>query len=225
MRQHLPHVARLLAFVGLCGALWYAHRVYGFELDPTALQDLDEAWTWPWVTAYLALWIVGNTILWPTLLGGLLYGWVGGAALSVVGATLGAIVQFLAVRTFLREPAEAWLGPRLAPLQDALERRSLGVLLMWRLLWLPVSVLTVAAALTRIPLAHHVGTIVAYVPGILALTYMADGLVQHGLWGLPAERWAVLLAALGLGVLGWWAAQHRWPALRLALGRSDQTGP
>ena len=188
----------------------------GLDLDPAELRTVDAAWSPRWIGAYLVFWMVANSVLWPTLAGGVLFGWAGGTALGLVGAALGATVQLLVIRTFLRAPAEAWLGKRLVPLQGALEERGLALMIVWRLLWLPVSWLTVAAALTRIPLWQHVVAVLAMTPGMVGMTLMADSLVVHGPMGIPWQRWAVLIGIFGSSFAFWAWAQQRWPALRVA---------
>ena len=139
-------------FAALLGGVWWAKEAMGLELDPQELRSVDTAWSPRWIGAYLLFWVVGMSVLWPTLAGGILFGWAGGTVLGLIGAALAAAIQLLVIRTFLRTPAEAWLGKRLVPLQAALEDRGLGLMVVWRMLWLPVSALTVAAALTRVPL-------------------------------------------------------------------------
>lgn len=215
MRRSLPHVLRLAAFGLLCLGLWWGQQRLGWELDPQSLREVEAAWSPSWIGAYLLFWIVGNTVLWPTLAGGVLYGWIGGTLLGLLGAALAAAAQLVVIRTFLRAPAEAWLGARLVPLQRLLQDRGLALLVLWRLLWLPVSWITVAAALSHVPLWQHVVAVIAMAPGMVALTLMADGLVLHGPMGLPPERWAVLIGTFAVSLGVWWLAQRTWPALRL----------
>ncbi|MEO0599797.1 MAG: hypothetical protein AAF211_00075 [Myxococcota bacterium] len=215
-RVQAKHVLRVVAFVVLCSGLAWATGGLKVDLDPSALRPADPAERPGLVAAYLVFWIVSNSVLWPTLAGGVLFGAAHGALLSIVAAALAAALQLLVIRSFLREPAEAWFGERIQPVRAALEARSLGVILVWRLLWMPVPLLTVGTALTRIPAWQHVAGVVAMVPGIVALSYTADGLLEHGLWALPADRLALLTGAFGGSLLVYAAAQHRWPALRVS---------
>ncbi|MBX2799290.1 MAG: VTT domain-containing protein [Myxococcales bacterium] len=215
LQRAAPHVLRVCLFVLLCGALWYAQGSLGVDLDPVALREVETAWSLPWLATYFLFWIVANSILWPTLVGGVLYGWSAGTAMAVVGALVAAAIQLTVVRSFLRAPAEAWFGERLKPIQQALESQGPAILVVWRVLWLPLPLLTVATALTRIPLWQYVISVLAMVPGMIALTLMADGLVMHGPWEMPLERWGIFAATFGLSMALWLLAQHRWPVLRL----------
>ncbi len=218
-RRSIALFARVGAFALLLGAVWWGREALGLDLDPEALRSVDAAWTPRWITAYLMFWIVAQSVLLPTLAGGVLFGWAGGSAMALLGASVAATVQLLVFRTFLRAPAEAWFGPRLRPLASAVEDRGLGLLFVWRLLWLPVSWITVAAAVTRIPLWQHVVAVVAMVPGIVAFTAMADSLVVDGLTGVPLWRWGLLLGVFAASVAAWAVAQRAYPALKLSRPR------
>ena len=212
---HATNMVRVASFATLCALVWYGQQYWGWSLDPSQLQPL-ESWSWGWLAAYFGFWIVANSIMWPALAGGILFGFTGGTALGVVGAVGSAVIQLVAYRTLLREPAQAWFGARIAPVQEALEQRSFGVLIVWRLLWLPLSLVTVATALSRIPVWHHAVATVASVPAIIAFCWLADGIVAYGLWGLPLGRLLPAIAVLAGGALVWWLAQQRWPVLGLS---------
>ena len=117
----------------------------------------------------------GGTIL--TLAGGLLFGtWIGGAA-TVVGATLGAILVFYAVKTSLgqtlRDRAEA-SGGRLKAVIDGVQQGAFGYILTLRLIPLaPFWLVNVAAALAHAPLrAYALATFL----GIMPATFIYSGI-------------------------------------------------
>ena len=117
----------------------------------------------------------GATIL--TLAGGYLFGtWLGGGA-TVIGATLGAIILFFAVRTslgaVLREKAER-SGGKLKAVIDGVEAGAFGYILTLRLIPLaPFWLVNVAAALAGAPLrAYAVATLL----GIMPATFIYSGI-------------------------------------------------
>lgn len=117
----------------------------------------------------------GATIL--TLAGGYLFGtWVGGAA-TVVGATIGAVLVFYAVRTSLgqalRDKAEA-SGGRLKSVIDGVQAGAFGYILTLRLIPLaPFWLVNVAAALAHAPLrAYALATFI----GIIPATFIYSGI-------------------------------------------------
>ena len=117
----------------------------------------------------------GATIL--TLAGGYLFGtWLGGGA-TVIGATVGAVIVFFAVRTslgaVLREKAERSRG-KLKAVIDGVEAGAFGYVLTLRLIPLaPFWLVNVAAALAGAPLrAYAVATLL----GIMPATFIYSGI-------------------------------------------------
>ncbi|MBL9009678.1 MAG: TVP38/TMEM64 family protein [Alphaproteobacteria bacterium] len=115
-----------------------------------------------------AISIPGAAIL--TLAGGYLFGtWVGGVA-TVIGATIGAVIIFYAVRTSLgaslRARAEA-SGGRLKAVIDGVREGAFGYILTLRLIPLaPFWLVNVAAALAHAPLgAYTFATLIGIIPG------------------------------------------------------------
>ncbi len=214
-KRWMLNVARLVGFGVLCLALYSGQETLAEVFDPDVLRSTDRAWSPGWIGGYLLFWCVANSVLWPTLAGGVLFGWVGGMAMTLVGATLAATVQLLLYRSLLRAPVQDWFGHRIAPVQDALERDGFAYLVIWRLLWLPIWMITMAAALTKFPLWKHLASIPVMIPMMLVITWMADGLVVHGLAQLPLERWLALGGAFGISVGAWAIARQRWPALQV----------
>lgn len=122
-----------------------------------------------------AISLPGATVL--TLAGGYLFGtWLGGAA-TVIGATIGAILVFYAVRTSLghalRERAEA-SGGRLKAVIDGVQAGAFGYVLTLRLIPLaPFWLVNVAAALAHAPLgAYALATLI----GIIPATFIYSGI-------------------------------------------------
>ncbi len=117
----------------------------------------------------------GATIL--TLAGGYLFGtWLGGGA-TVIGATLGAIIVFFAVRTslgaVLREKAER-SGGKLKAVIDGIEAGAFGYILTLRLIPLaPFWLVNIAAALAGAPLRAYAA---ATFLGIMPATFIYSGI-------------------------------------------------
>ena len=112
-----------------------------------------------------------------TLAGGYLFGvWLGGAA-TVVGATVGAVLVFYAVRTSLgdalRRRAEA-SGGKLKAAIDGVAAGAFGYILTLRLIPLaPFWLVNVAAALAHAPLgAYALATFI----GIMPATFIYSGI-------------------------------------------------
>lgn len=150
------HEAQLRAFIE-------AHRILAL-VSFVALYMIATATSFP-----------GATIL--TLAGGYLFGtWLGGSA-TVIGATLGAVMVFFAVRTslgaVLREKAER-SGGKLKAVIDGVEAGAFGYILTLRLIPLaPFWLVNVAAALAGAPLRAYAG---ATFVGIMPATFIYSGI-------------------------------------------------
>ena len=121
----------------------------------------------------------GATIL--TLAGGYLFGtWLGGGA-TVIGATVGAVIVFFAVRTslgaVLREKAERSRG-KLKAVIDGVEAGAFGYVLTLRLIPLaPFWLVNVAAALAGAPLrAYAVATLLGIMPATFIYSSIGAGI-------------------------------------------------
>ncbi len=113
-----------------------------------------------------------------TITGGFLFGLAGGTALSVVGATLGAIVLFIAARTAFYDLLHARAGPALRKMEDGFREDALSYMLVLRLVPLfPFFVVNFVPALLGVPLRiFAIGTFFGIIPGSLVYTWVGHGL-------------------------------------------------
>jgi len=128
--------------------------------------------------AVVALSLPGGLVM--TLAGGLLFGWVIGAAATVVGATIGATLVFLIARTSLGEALAAKAGPWIANLRDGFKENALSYLLFLRLVPVfPFWLVNLAPALLGVPLGTYVlGTGLGIIPGTTAFSVAGAGLAS-----------------------------------------------
>lgn len=162
--------------------------------------------------------VPGSTVL--TVAGGLLFGAVLGTACAVVGATLGAVVLFLAARYALSGWLAARAGPVMGTLRERLQADGFSYLLAIRLVpVVPFWLANLAPALAGMGLRPFAA---ATLLGIVPATAVFAS-VGAGLGGVLAEggrpdlslvlRPAVLLPLLGLAVLALLPlAWRRWRA-------------
>jgi len=167
-----------------------------------------------------------------TVAGGLLFGTVIGGALAVIGATLGAIVLFLAARTAFVELMAAGAARFMARIRRGIERDGFLYLLAIRLVpifpfWL-VNLAAAACGMRLVPFAA--ATLLGIIPGTLVFAAIGEGVagvLANG--GTPdfsvvfSPR--VLLPLLGLAALTllpavWHAFKGRPAPGRTAPGRS-----
>jgi len=139
---------------------------------------------------------------------GFLFGpWLG-AALAVIGATLGAVTVFLAARTALRDVFRARAGKTLAKLEDGFKRDAFNYLLFLRLVPVfPFWLVNIVPALLGMRLgAYALATLIGIIPGAVVYASIGAG------FGMLFERgempnlgvifeWRILLPLLGLAAL------------------------
>ena len=166
--------------------------------------------------AFIAVYAIATAVSLPgaiilTLAGGYLFGtWVGGAA-TVIGATIGAVAVFYAVRTSLGEALRAKAeasGGMLKKVIDGVGQGAFGYILTLRLIPLaPFWLVNVAAALAHAPLRAYA---LATFFGIMPATFIYSG-IGAGIGALVARGEApdlgvifeprVLLPLVALGLL------------------------
>lgn len=126
--------------------------------------------------AIVALSLPGGALL--TLTGGLLFGWMVAAPVTVVAATIGATIIFMVARTSFGEPLAARAGPWLHKLRDGFQENAFNYLLFLRLVpAFPFVIVNLAPALLGVPLKTYVlGTLIGIIPGTFAYSYFGRGL-------------------------------------------------
>ncbi len=221
-----PGKARLLRLLPLL-AIVIAAGVGAFTLRPVisfetlkanrdalmAFRDAHYLWSvLGFIAGYAAM--VGLSLpgaLLATLTGGFLFGLFPGVLYNVAGATVGAILVFLAARWGLGD----WLGARLDQsdgrvrrLRDGLRRNELSFLFVMRLVpAVPFFVANLVPALVGVGLWRFaVTTFLGIVPGSLVYTWVGSGLEDVIAKGEMPDmgaifHWQVLLPILGLAAL------------------------
>jgi len=143
-----------------------------------------------------------------TPLGGFLFGTWLGAALSVIGATLGSVGVFLAARSALRDLFRSRAGGTLARFEAGFRRDSFSYLLFLRLVPVfPFWLVNIVPALLGMKLGPYVAaTVIGITPGAIVYAGVGSGfgtLFDSGLvpdLGIIFE-WRILLPLLGLAFL------------------------
>lgn len=151
---------------------------YREALDAEALTSLlDGLGTWAPV-AFIALFAVATVAFLPgmvfALAGGAMFGPVLGTLYNLTGATIGAVLAFLAARYVASGWVREKVGPKLERIVRGVEDEGWRFVAFTRLVPLfPFNLLNYALGLTRIPLPHYaIATALCMVPGALAYTYL-----------------------------------------------------
>jgi uncharacterized membrane protein YdjX (TVP38/TMEM64 family) len=150
------------------------------------------------VLLYAALVAVNFSGLALTLVGGVVFGFAGGALLNTLGANLGASAAFWLARLLGRDGVRALVGGRVA----VLDRFAAGQGPLWllRLRLIPIvpfNLLNLASGLSAMPWpGFALATAVGILPGTLIYTYFADAIVAGAREGSRAALARVLVAGL-----------------------------
>jgi uncharacterized membrane protein YdjX (TVP38/TMEM64 family) len=156
--------------------------------------------------AAVAVSLPGGVFL--TLAGGLLFGHLWGTVLSVLGATIGAVLLFLAARHALGPLLARRAGPLLARVRPGLERDGLSYLLALRLVPIfPFWLVNLAPALVGMRLGPYaLATFLGVIPATAVFAGIGAGLGEILAAGGRPDLGVilspgVLLPLLGLAVL------------------------
>ena len=124
----------------------------------------------------VALSIPGALIM--TLAGGFLFGAVLGTAATVVGATSGAVVIFLAARSAFGDVLRRRAGSAVARFEEGVRRNAFSYILTLRLLPIfPFWLVNIGLALVNVPLRTFVlATLLGVIPGTFVYSALGSGL-------------------------------------------------
>ncbi len=188
---------RIGALVAVVGGLFVVGETYGLPDAAELRAQVESAGRVGWLVfaggyALLALTPTPKGAM--TALGGLLFGWWLGAALSLAGALLGAVLAMEVGRRIGRDAVDRLAGGRLERVDTLLREHGLGAVVALRLVpVLPYTVINYAAGLTGVSRRDYVlGSAIGMIPGSLAYAAL-------GAWG--AEPWGLFAGLAGLVVL------------------------
>ncbi len=113
-----------------------------------------------------------------TMVGGLLFGWSAGGTASVVAATIGAALVFVAVKTSLGALLAERAGPWLGRLKQGFAENALSYMLFLRLVpAFPFVVVNIAPALLGVAFRTYlIGTLIGILPGTYVYAYLGASL-------------------------------------------------
>jgi uncharacterized membrane protein YdjX (TVP38/TMEM64 family) len=192
-------LARVLVAIALVVAIGLAF-LFRDRLDPAAL----EAWVAGAGAAgpllFIVIYALATVLFLPgaalTLVGGALFGPVAGTLYNLTGATIGAVIAFLAARHLAADWVRDRAGPRLDGIMNGVETEGWRFVAFTRLVPLfPFNLLNYVLGLTRIPLAQYaLASALFMLPGAIVYTYLgyagrealagSEGLLQKGLIAL-----------------------------------------
>ncbi|NOY66815.1 MAG: sulfurtransferase [Gammaproteobacteria bacterium] len=181
--------ALLLLVAGIVVAITYRD-----QFDAAALETWVKNSGSAGPIVFMLIYIVGTVFFLPgsvlTLAGGALFGPVFGTFYNLTGATIGAMISFIAARYLAHDWVEKKTGGRMKQLKQGVEGEGWRFVAFVRLVPLfPFNLLNYALGLTKIKFSHYsIATYIFMLPGAIAYTYLgyasreaiagSEGLVQ-----------------------------------------------
>lgn len=181
--KHMRTVIKICTVLVVITLLYWFNQVY-LQLKPGDIRSWILSWGWMAPILYVFLYTVRPLILFPasilSLTGGLAFGAFWGTILTVIGATLGAILSFLVVRLLGKDLVRMeWKGI-LSKVQDQLEHRGLWYVLLLRLIPIfPFDLISYACGVSKVRFrAFATGTIFGILPATFAYNFLGSSFVE-----------------------------------------------
>jgi len=168
--------------------------IYRDQFDAAALESWVNNAGSAGPVVFMLIYAIGTVFFFPgsvlTLAGGALFGPVYGTFYNLTGATIGAIISFIAARYLAHDWVEKKTGGRMKQLKQGVEGEGWKFVAFVRLVPLfPFNLLNYALGLTKIKFTHYaIATYIFMLPGAIAYTYLGyagreaiaggDGLIQ-----------------------------------------------
>jgi len=168
----------------------------------TLSATLDDFGIWAPIV-FIALFALATVAFLPGLVfalaGGVLFGPVLGTLYNLTGATIGAVLAFMAARYVASDWVREKTGERLERIVRGVEDEGWRFVAFTRLVPLfPFNLLNYALGLTRIPLPHYtLATAICMAPGALAYTYLGHA----GADAAAGSQTAIRNGLIALGLL------------------------
>ncbi len=192
-----------LGLLAVLAAIIAVAALYRESLEPETLSAaLDGLGFWVPVV-FIGLFALATVAFLPgmvfALAGGVLFGPLLGTVYNLSGATVGAVLAFMASRYVASEWVREKTGPRLERIIRGVEDEGWRFVAFTRLVPLfPFNLLNYALGLTRIPIVQYtLASAICMAPGSLAYTYLGHA----GREAAAGSEDAIRNGLIGLGLL------------------------
>ena len=193
-------IMKVIGVGAVIAALIWFNQTY-LQLTPASLREWITSFGWIAPILYVVLYTVRPLILFPasilSLAGGLAFGAIWGTALTVVGATAGAIVAFFAARYMGKSLVQKeWTG-KMKKVQQQMESKGLIYVLFLRMIPLfPFDLISYLAGISKVKFRDFlIGTFFGIIPGTFAYTFLGASFAD-GRWQDIVIAAAVFVVAL-----------------------------
>ncbi|MBY6035797.1 TVP38/TMEM64 family protein [Fictibacillus nanhaiensis] len=176
-------ILQLFAVAVIIGILIYVNQTV-FNITPETLKNLILSIGVVAPLVYVVIYSVRPFVLFPasvlSLAGGLAFGPLYGTLLTIIGASIGALLAFLFARKIGAGKLESKWGDKTTKLQKILENNGFTVIILLRLIPLfNFDLISYAAGLSKIKLSHFlIGTVLGIIPGTFAYSFLGASTVS-----------------------------------------------
>jgi len=176
-------------YIILGGLLLAISQGWHTQLSPSALgenavylNNLVQENFWLVLLAFIGIYIAATAFMVPasalTIGGGFLFGTYIGAPATVVGATIGACILFMAAKSSIGETLKSIAGPFVGKMEKGFNENALSYLFTLRLIPIfPFAVVNIAPAILGAKFRDYfISTALGIIPGTIAYTLIGSGL-------------------------------------------------
>jgi len=176
-------------YIILGGLLLAISQGWHTQLSPSALgenavylNNLVQENFWLVLLAFMGIYIAATAFMVPasalTIGGGFLFGTYIGAPATVVGATIGACILFMAAKSSIGETLKSIAGPFVGKMEKGFNENALSYLFTLRLIPIfPFAVVNIAPAILGAKFRDYfISTALGIIPGTIAYTLIGSGL-------------------------------------------------
>ena len=196
----------ILAAIALIGLSVYLSPLHRYMDPAVAVAELRELRSTPWaIPLYFVAYAVLDILFIPTqflsIAGVLMWGWVKGATIELIAATVGSLFPFLIGRTAMRQ----WVTRRLEQherITETLDREGFTILLLLRVIpIIPYTALNYLAGFSTISVGRYLlATFIGMIPSAYVFAYFVDA-TAAGVMKPREVVWRALGAAALFAVL------------------------
>jgi len=189
-KKQKPILVRLWPiYIILAGLALAISQGWHTQLSPAALgenavylNNLVQENFWLVLFAFIGIYIAATAFMVPasalTIGGGFLFGVSVGAPATVIGATIGACILFVAAKTSIGETLKSIAGPFIAKMEKGFNENALSYLFTLRMIpVVPFAVANIAPAILGAKFRDYfISTLFGIIPGTVAYSLIGSGL-------------------------------------------------
>lgn len=223
MKRKLKSLLKLSLVVAIAVIAYFAHKYEWLQRTILWVESFETLAPFVFVATYTLSVILFVPAIFFSFAGGIMFGPLGGTALSVIGLALGAVSSFLIGRYIARNKIRNYFehNEKFQLIDHAIHQKGWKVILLARLTPIfPFMIANYGFGLTKLKARHYfAASLIGSIPGTAVIAYagsLAGDFSQSGVMNherTPAE-WSLLIGGLIITiVLAWYLKRLATKAL------------